>query len=84
MIISSNDTCSSSEVIVGILRVIAIVIFSNRNNGVDGINGCCLVAQSRLTLVIPWTTVHQALLSMGFPRQEYAVCVSHSVMSDSL
>jgi len=23
------------------------------------------------TLVTPWTTVHQAPLSMGFPRQEY-------------
>ena len=30
-----------------------------------------LVAQSRPTLVIPWTVAHQAPLSMGFPRQEY-------------
>ena len=32
---------------------------------------CCLVAKSCLTLVIPWTIVCQAPLSMGFPRQEY-------------
>ena len=38
LIISSNDICRSSEVIVGILRAIVIVIFSNRNNGVDSIN----------------------------------------------
>ena len=63
---------------MGILRTIVIVIFSNRNNGVGSINGCCLVAQSRLTLVTPWTTARQALLSMGFPRQEYAVCESLS------
>jgi len=31
----------------------------------------CLVANSCLTLVIPWTVAHQAPLSMGFPRQEY-------------
>ena len=30
-----------------------------------------LVAKSCLTLVTPWTRVHQAPLSMGFPRQEY-------------
>ena len=30
-----------------------------------------LVFKSRLTLVTPWTVAHQALLSMGFPRQEY-------------
>jgi len=28
-------------------------------------------AQSRRTLVIPWTVACQAPLSMGFPRQEY-------------
>ena len=35
--------------------------------------GSCrgLVAKSRLTLVTPWTAAHQALLSKGFPRQEY-------------
>ena len=30
-----------------------------------------LVAQSRPTLVIPWTVAHQAPLSMGFFGQEY-------------
>ena len=30
-----------------------------------------LVAMSCLTLMTPWTVVHQPLLSMGFPRQEY-------------
>ena len=30
-----------------------------------------LVAQSCLTLLIPWTVAHQAPLSMGFSRQEY-------------
>ena len=30
-----------------------------------------LVAKSCPTLAIPWTVAHQALLSMGFPRQEY-------------
>ena len=32
---------------------------------------CCLVAQSYTTLCNPWTIVHQAPLSIGFPRQEY-------------
>ena len=32
---------------------------------------CCLVAQSCLTLVTPWTVTCQAPLSMGLPRQEY-------------
>ena len=31
-----------------------------------------LVTKSYLTLVIPWTLVQQAPLSMGFPRQEYS------------
>ena len=30
-----------------------------------------LVAKLRPTLATPWTVVHQAPLSMGFPRQEY-------------
>ena len=30
-----------------------------------------LVANSCLTLAIPWTVAHQAPLSMGFSRQEY-------------
>ena len=30
-----------------------------------------LVAQSRPTLVIPWTVAHQAPLSMGFSSQGY-------------
>ena len=30
-----------------------------------------LVAKLRPTLETPWTVVHQAPLSMGFPRQEY-------------
>ena len=29
------------------------------------------VAQSCLTLAIPWTVACQALMSMGFPRLEY-------------
>ena len=31
----------------------------------------CSVAESCLTLATPWTIGHQAVLSMGFPRQEY-------------
>ena len=30
-----------------------------------------LVTKSCLTLVTPWTVAHQALLSIGFSRQEY-------------
>ena len=30
-----------------------------------------LVAKSCPILATPWTVAHQALLSMGFPRQEY-------------
>ena len=30
-----------------------------------------LITQLCPTLVTPWTVAHQALLSMGFPRQEY-------------
>ena len=30
-----------------------------------------LVTKLCLTLETPWTVAHQALLSMGFPRQEY-------------
>ena len=33
--------------------------------------GCCLVAQSCLTLATPWTVACQAPLSMEFSRQEY-------------
>ena len=36
---------------------------------IDGGDG--LVAKSCLTLATPCTAAHQALLSMGFPRQEY-------------
>ena len=32
---------------------------------------CCLVTESCLTLVTPWTVAYQAALSMGFPSQEY-------------
>ena len=32
---------------------------------------CCLVTESCLTLVTPWTVAYQAALSMGFSRQEY-------------
>ena len=36
------------------------------------LTSCCLVAESYLTLLWPpWTVVYQALLSMGFSRQEY-------------
>ena len=35
------------------------------------IHGAGLVAKSCLTLVTPWTVAFQALLSMGFSRQEY-------------
>ena len=31
----------------------------------------CSVTKSCPTLATPWTVAHQALLSMGFPRQEY-------------
>ena len=30
-----------------------------------------LVTKSCLTFAAPWTVAHQALLSVGFPRQEY-------------
>ena len=30
-----------------------------------------LAAESRLTLATPWIVAYQALLFMGFPRQEY-------------
>ena len=36
---------------------------------VDGGGG--LITKSCPTLVTPWTVVHQAPLSMEFPRQEY-------------
>ena len=32
---------------------------------------CCLVTQSCLTLAASWTVARQALLSMGFSRQEF-------------
>ena len=32
---------------------------------------CCLVVKLCPTLTTPWTVTYQALLSMGFPRQEY-------------
>ena len=32
---------------------------------------CCLVARSCPTLETPWTVAHQALQSVGFPREEY-------------
>ena len=32
---------------------------------------CCLVAKSNATLATLWTVAHQALLSVGFPMQEY-------------
>ena len=32
---------------------------------------CCLVAKLCLTLRTPWAVDCQALLSMGYPRQEY-------------
>ena len=32
---------------------------------------CCLIAKLCLTLWTAWTVAHQALLSMGFPRQKY-------------
>ena len=31
----------------------------------------CSVAQSCLTLAVPWTVAHQASLAMGFSRQKY-------------
>ena len=59
--------------------------------------GGSLVTKLRLTLVTPWTVACQALLSMGFSRQEYLERglpfpspetffsqFSRSVMSDSL
>ena len=32
---------------------------------------CCLVAKLYLTFATPCTVAHQAILSYGFPRQEY-------------
>ena len=42
-------------------------------DGGDGWTICCCFLVSKLcpTLVTPWTAVHQAPLSMGFPRLEY-------------
>ena len=37
----------------------------------DNFEGGSLVAKSCPTLATPWTVAHQALLSMGFSRQEY-------------
>ena len=34
-------------------------------------NCCCGVTKLRLTFETPWSTAHQAPLSMVFPRQEY-------------
>ena len=31
---------------------------------------CCLVTKHIRLFVTPWTVAHQALLSIGFPRQE--------------
>ena len=39
-------------------------------------------AQSRWTLVIPWTVACQAPLSMGFPRQEYWSRLSFPPLGD--
>ena len=33
--------------------------------------GCCVVLIRVQLFATPWTVAHQALLSMGFPRQEY-------------
>ena len=35
---------------------------------------CCLVTQSYMTLATSWTVARQALLSMGFSRQEFCSC----------
>ena len=45
--------------------------------GTVRVAGGCLVSKSCQTLVNPWTVARQALLSMGFSRQEYGVG-SHS------
>ena len=34
-------------------------------------NCCCVVTKLCLTFETPWNTVHQAPLSMAFPKQEY-------------
>ena len=34
-------------------------------------NCCCSVTKLSDSFATPWTTAHQAPLSMGFPRQEY-------------
>ena len=42
----------------------------------------CLVAQSCQTLATPWIVAHQALLSMGFSRQEYWSGLSFPSLGD--
>ena len=47
----------------------------------EGSGGGGLVVQSCLTLVTPWTVASKALLSVGFPRQEYWEWVAISFSS---
>ena len=42
-----------------------------RNSSTSLFVVCCLVAKSCPTLATPWTVARQALLSVGFSRQEY-------------
>ena len=42
-----------------------------RNSSTSLFAVCCLVAKLCPTLATPWTVAHQALLSVGFSRQEY-------------
>ena len=45
--------------------------YSIFNDSLLSMGGGGLVTKSCLTLATPWTVAHQALLSMGFSRQEY-------------
>ena len=51
------------------LCVYASVCWNKGGKMCDGGDG--LVTKSCPTLGTPWTVAHQALLSVGFPRQEY-------------
>ena len=48
-----------------------IIANTARSLGADDGGGGALVAKSCPTLATPWTVACQALLSMGFSRQEY-------------
>ena len=63
----SEDDSNNSDLKVLLLGLRRWIL----RNAIPPRGCCCLVAESCLTLVRWWTAAHQALLSTGFPRQEY-------------